>query len=313
MPAASYVVGASPLPAASFDEGLLSLPAGEPTAGGAPPWVVVPVAAPPWGVVPVAAVTGGGVPVAAATGGAVGAVVPAAGACPADMVLVEGAFCPSVQHDCVEWLEDPAKFSFARCARYREPATCTAPERVPMRFCIDRDEYVAPGDELPLGEVSWTEAKGTCERAGKRLCAEREWVFACEGEAMRPYPSGFERDASACNFDHTTLLTPDGKLRDHRAQPASKPACVSPFGVRNMVGNIDEWVALDKPHVSAKNGNRRMMSGLKGGWWGPLRNRCRPVTVDHDEHFHELQTGFRCCAEASGGAVAEGGGAARAR
>lgn len=213
------------------------------------------------------------------------------------MVLVEGLSCPSVQHECVEWLEDPTKFSFARCARYREPAVCASPERVPMRFCIDRDEFVATGDELPLGDVSWTDAKGRCERSGKRLCAEREWVFACEGEVMRPYPYGFARDASLCNFEHTELLTPDGKLRDYRVPPASKPGCLSPFGVRNMVGNVDEWVVLDRPHISVKNGGRRMMSGLKGGWWGPLRNRCRPVTVDHDEVFHELQTGFRCCAE----------------
>ncbi len=223
-------------------------------------------------------------------------------ACPPEMVLVEGEACPSVQHECVEWLEDPAKFSFARCARYREPAICAGPARVPLRFCIDRDEYVAPGDELPRGDASWTEAKAACGRAGKRLCAEHEWVFACEGEAMRPYPYGFERDASLCNFEHTDLVTPDGKLRDHRVPPASKPGCLSPFGVRNMVGNVDEWVVLDRPHISVKNGGRRMMSGLKGGWWGPLRNRCRPVTVDHDEHFHELQTGFRCCSEPSGGA-----------
>ncbi|HEU4412699.1 MAG TPA: SUMF1/EgtB/PvdO family nonheme iron enzyme [Polyangiaceae bacterium] len=229
-------------------------------------------------------------------------------ACPPEMVLVEGAYCPSVQHECVEWLEEPSKTAFARCARYREPAICASPERVPMRFCIDRDEYVEPGDELPLGEVSWTDAKARCERAGKRLCAEREWVFACEGEAMRPYPHGFEREAALCNFEQTELVGPDGKLRDLRVAPASRPGCLSPFGARNMVGNVDEWVVLDRPHMSAKHGGRRMMSGLKGGWWGPLRNRCRPVTVDHDEYFHELQTGFRCCAEASGAA---GPGAAR--
>ncbi|MCU0681829.1 MAG: SUMF1/EgtB/PvdO family nonheme iron enzyme [Polyangiaceae bacterium] len=233
-------------------------------------------------------------------------------ACPADMVLVEGSYCPNAQHECVEWLEDPAKFSYARCARFREPAKCASAERTRLRFCIDRDEYVAEGDALPLGETSWTDARATCERAGKRLCAEHEWTFACEGEDMWPYPYGFERDANLCNFEHLDLITPDGKLRDHRVPPASKPGCLSPFGVRNMVGNVDEWVVLDRPHISVKNGNRRMMSGLKGGWWGPLRNRCRPVTVDHDEHFHELQTGFRCCSSAPT-AVAEGPAAASRR
>lgn len=292
-------------------------------AGGASEAPAFPVAAP---ALPGAA-DGGGLPDGAspaadglpdgaspATGGLPHGVRPAAGgsaACPPDMVLVEGSYCPNAQHECVEWLEDPAKFSYARCARFREPAKCASAERTRLRFCIDRDEYVAPGDELPRGETSWTDAKAVCEAAGKRLCAEHEWTFACEGEEMAPYPYGFERDATLCNFEHADLITRDGKLRDHRVPPAAKPGCLSPFGVRNMVGNVDEWVVLDRPHVSAKNGNRRMMSGLKGGWWGPLRNRCRPVTVDHDEHFHELQTGFRCCATAPTVVAVGPGGAAR--
>jgi hypothetical protein len=36
----------------------------------------------------------------------------------------------------------------------------------------------------------------------------------------------------------------------------------------------------------------------KGGWWLAGRNRCRPATTAHDEHYCDFQTGFRCCAEA---------------
>jgi hypothetical protein len=32
------------------------------------------------------------------------------------------------------------------------------------------------------------------ESLGKRLYREAEWNFACEGEAMLPYPTGLERD-----------------------------------------------------------------------------------------------------------------------
>jgi sulfatase modifying factor 1 len=219
------------------------------------------------------------------------------GACPDGMVLVEGSYCPEPEQKCIDWMEDPAKFPYARCRAYEQPSTCKV-ARVPMRFCIDRYEA---GDEsgLPVGDVSWTQAKAACEAEGKRLCQEQEWVFACEGEEMRPYPYGFVRNPAVCNFEKTEgLVTQQGELADHRQPVTSNPQCLSPFGVQNMVGNIDEWVVLDKPHFSQKNGGRKMMSGLKGGWWGPLRNRCRPTTVDHDELFHELQTGYRCCADA---------------
>lgn len=218
-------------------------------------------------------------------------------ACPAGMILVEGDYCPDPAQKCLEWLEDPWKFPFARCARYEEPSTCKG-ERVPLRFCIDKYE-AAEESGLPRGDVSWNGASGACREQGKRLCKEHEWVFACEGEEMLPYPYGAVRNPGICNFEATSGLTNnDGLLADHREPVESNPRCVSPFGVVNMVGNIDEWVELDKPYYSTLHGGRRMLSGLKGGWWGPLRNRCRPTTLDHDEHFHELQTGYRCCADA---------------
>ncbi len=218
-------------------------------------------------------------------------------ACPSGMVLVSGEACTAVRQECAEWLDDPSATPYARCKRFSEKVTCVG-ERVQLRFCIDREEYTASGDALPKGDVSWTDAKKTCEAEGKRLCEEREWTFACEGESMAPYPYGFVRDKTACNIDNEDVVDKNkGVLYDLRRPAADNPRCLSPFGVHNMVGNVDEWVVLDKPHYSKVNHGKKMSSGLKGGWWGPLRNRCRPTTVDHDEVFHELQTGFRCCAD----------------
>jgi len=223
--------------------------------------------------------------------------VASSSACPSEMVLVEGQHCPKADQSCVNWMEDPAKFPYARCAEFSKPSICKG-ERVSMRFCIDRLEQ-SDQSGIPIGDISWTGASEACKFQGKRLCQEQEWLFACEGEAMSPYPYGYVRDSEICNFEiKDNLVTNAGELADHRQVASSNPRCVSPFGVQNMVGNIDEWVVLDKAHYSQKNGGRRMMSGLKGGWWGPLRNRCRPTTVDHDELFHELQTGFRCCSDA---------------
>jgi sulfatase modifying factor 1 len=209
--------------------------------------------------------------------------------CPASMVLVEGDYCTEVKEECVEW-EDPPSNKLARCAKFA-PTQCVG-EHVHKRFCVDRDEYAAPGDVLPAGDVSWTQAKDVCEKESKRLCMETEWEFACEGEQMLPYPTGYDRDPKLCNFDKGDLTDPTtGKLRDQREPADDLKQCVSPFGVRNMSGNVDEWVYRDRTWGEWR-------SALKGGWWMAARDRCRPATTAHDEHFHELQTGIRCCADA---------------
>jgi len=139
-----------------------------------------------------------------------------------------------------------------------------------------------------MTEVSFTTASQICSGEGKRLCLESEWQFACEGEAMSPYPYGFARDPQACNFEKTDLYLANGDLRDLREASGARPACKSPFGAMDMVGNVDEWtVREDKgaPHKSA----------LRGGWWMPGRNRCRAATTAHDEVYKGPQTGFRCC------------------
>ena len=208
---------------------------------------------------------------------------------PGAMVLVEGDYCTDVREPCLAW-EDPPENKLARCARFG-PSECVG-ERVHKRFCVDRDEYVARGDSLPTSDVSWTQAKGLCEGQSKRLCRETEWEFACEGEQLLPYPTGYERDPKLCNFDKDPLLDPKGKLLDLRKPEEDLHACVSPFGVRNMSGNVDEWVWRDRTWGEWR-------SALKGGWWMAARDRCRPATTAHDEHFHQLQTGVRCCADAN--------------
>ena len=76
--------------------------------------------------------------------------------------------------------------------------------------------------------------------------------------------------------------------------------CVSPFGVRDMTGNVDEWVNNELGTLDEKP----FRSTLKGGYWGPIRSRCRPVTSTHNRWFRFYQVGFRCCSDALDGGKA---------
>lgn len=217
------------------------------------------------------------------------------GPCDAGMLLVEGEYCPDAEQICVKWL-DPPPYQNLRCGEYAGPARCKGP-RQRRRFCIDREEYAEPtassdtDEVLPLVNTSWGEAKTLCEARGARLCKESEWEFACEGTEIRPYPYGYKRDSTLCNFDRTDLGGPMDKLKDLRAPLSAFPHCLSPFGVHDMVGNVDEWVERENMAPPSR-------SALRGGWWLPGRNRCRAATTAHGEDYSGKQVGFRCCKDA---------------
>ncbi len=214
------------------------------------------------------------------------------GICPSEMVLVEGRHCGEFDQECLQW-DDPGGQPAKRvCARFRKPSVCKG-KRHRMRYCIDKDEYVAPADSLPIAGVTWEHAHRICASLGKRLCSAVEWEFACEGEDGLPYPYGYERAPALCNQDRLSRegwAVANGDLRE----PAHA-TCVSPFGVRDMVGNVDEWVVRRMASRTAQTPRR---SELRGGWWMTGRNRCRANTNSHDERYAGRQTGVRCCRDA---------------
>jgi formylglycine-generating enzyme required for sulfatase activity len=215
------------------------------------------------------------------------------------MIEVEGDYCPYVLQRCLRWIDETTKL---QCAEFAPTTPCFMATRH-ERFCIDTYEWPnKPGVKPDIG-VSWNQAKDACEKAKKRLCLDSEWTLACEGKERLPYPYGYARNPEACNIDRahpppndTAFYDPRTRAAemarlDQRVPSGAAEACVSPFGVRDMAGNVDEWVVNER--------RRPHKGGLKGGYWGPVRDRCRPMTTEHEEKFSYYQTGFRCCADAA--------------
>ena len=120
-------------------------------------------------------------------------------ACPAEMVLVEGDYCTKVEHKCKkEWF---AKSNKKRvCEEFEEKATCVG-DKIKKRYCIDKYEWPNVKGERPEVMNRFHQAQVKCAAAGKRMCSETEWTFACEGPKMKPFPYGYKRDATICNGD----------------------------------------------------------------------------------------------------------------
>ncbi|RLB53621.1 MAG: hypothetical protein DRI90_20975 [Deltaproteobacteria bacterium] len=242
------------------------------------------------------------------------------GGCPAGMVDVQGKMKLEPDDNpfsdqritkmqlktCTDWI---AKKYPERCQQFDRKAWLAMSEGLAaqeMHFCIDRFEYPNIKGQYPIIYVSWYEAVELCQGQGKRLCSEDEWTFACEGEEAKPYPygDGYRRDPTKCVTDQQWRAYNEKAMNPRDGEPAglemdrlwrgkasgAQTQCRSDQGVFDMTGNIDEWTR------TVREGERPSI--LKGGYWGPVRTRCRPSTRSHDQNHMFYQQGFRCCGDA---------------
>lgn len=205
---------------------------------------------------------------------------------PENMIEIEGNYCPSVRQDCKKWIDD------LRCSEFKKPSICLSKERVHMHFLIDKFEWPNKEGSYPEIGFNWYGATERCESVGKRLCSEAEWNFSCEGEEMLPYAYGYKRDNSVCNvdkpwIDYTKFSQDEWNKLYQGVVSDSNSLCKSWAGVINLNGNVDE--IINAPYGNAYKNE------LTGGWWGPIRGRCRPKTTAHSEVFGFYQLGTRCC------------------
>ena len=118
-------------------------------------------------------------------------------------------------------------------------AYCDATGRLyPSNPMWDTDYFLA-NPTYPAVNLTYDQARGYCEWAGKRLPTEAEWEKAARGTDGRIYPWGNAWADSAANL--TSILATDSYER--AAPVGSFPKGASPWGALDMAGNVWEWCA----------------------------------------------------------------------
>lgn len=207
--------------------------------------------------------------------------------CPSGMLLVDGTTCASRPRKCKE-------FDHGVCGRF-DAAECRKGQA--LRFCVDRYEYPNLEGVVPAAMATFEQARAACDEEGKRLCTETEWRFACEGREGFEFPYGDARDPDACNVGRSSeAVRPDALWEardvsrvlarvDRRVASGTMLRCTSPFGVRDMTGNLEEW----------GTGSSGIESALLGGNAADPAPLCGTVRKTRQTAFRSPHTGFRCC------------------
>ncbi|HTP32598.1 MAG TPA: bifunctional serine/threonine-protein kinase/formylglycine-generating enzyme family protein [Candidatus Acidoferrales bacterium] len=173
------------------------------------------------------------------------------------------------------------------------------------QFCKDTahelpEDFPSGRLDLPVVNVTITEAMAYAQWAKERLPTEQEWEKAARGVDGRVYPWGNQPDPSLANVGSDSI------------QPATAlPGGASPYGALNMAGNVWEFVRQTRrPSAATADYFSKLLSpppAVNEPWYTIRGQSFREPVIDPKVlfdfttvpvRFKDANLGFRCVRDA---------------
>ncbi len=141
------------------------------------------------------------------------------------------------------------------------------------------------GDDHPVVNVAWHEAKAYCEAQGGRLPTEEEWERAARGGRQGlKYPWG-----DSISHDDANYLGTGRRDRWDGTSPVASFVAHG-YGLHDMAGNVWEWTS------SQYGGGRYVLRG--GSWYLVPKGLRTSYRIGNHPSSRVDFIGFRCARDA---------------
>ena len=175
---------------------------------------------------------------------------------------------------------------------------------------LETDPSRFKGDNRPVEQVSWHDAKEFCQRLSKRtkrhyrLPTEAEWEYACRAGTTTPFACGETISTELANYNGKYTYT-RGKTGEYREGTTAVDhfGWTNAWGLSDMHGNVYEWCeddwhdSYEKAPIDGSAWITDDNSGFRvlcGGSWNDGPRICRSAyRFLYDPVFRINAIGFR--------------------
>ncbi|MDR1811890.1 MAG: hypothetical protein LBQ87_03610 [Candidatus Fibromonas sp.] len=194
---------------------------------------------------------------------------------PGDTVILRIRAIDSSGHYSRAWI-DTVAVSKGELWQSKCPENFAPVKKDGGNFCMEKLQHVS-NDRFKTN-VLYMEAKKICENLGWHLCTEEEWNTACNSGGS-DYGIIEEKNFGVSEFLFSRCGVGTGDSISANDVKKRNKTCASPDGIRDLPGQLQEWVAGSEDSSFIKGSSYPIFQGASRLELAQCKNRFTPTRI----------------------------------